>query len=52
MLWGQIGKMRVNWAMPLVFKAKLDNRNPRNSGGITGSQDIYGSSLIDKSVNI
>lgn len=42
----------MNWAMPLVFKAKRDNRNPRNSGGITGSQNIYGSSLIDTSVNI
>jgi hypothetical protein len=30
-------KNEVNLAMIQVFKAKLDNRNPRNSGGITGS---------------
>jgi hypothetical protein len=52
MLWGLNEEQGVNWARFWVFKAVFDNRNPRNTGEFTGSQDIYGSHLIDRSVDI
>ena len=52
MLWGLIEEQGVNWERFRVFKAKFDYCNLRNTGEFTSSQDIYGSHLIDRLVDI